>query len=101
VDASSDSRLPRLDLTVASRAYLLEPQWNPMLEEQALSRVHRIGQTKPVTMIRYVMRNTFEENVITVQKDKKDLVDLALERDNVKDGNAGVRQLEVSNSNDE
>ena len=50
-----------LDLTPASRAYILEPQWNPMMEEQALDRVHRIGQTRPVTTIRYVMRNTFEE----------------------------------------
>jgi SNF2 family DNA or RNA helicase len=51
----------RLDLTAASVAYLLEPQWNPMMEEQALCRIHRLGQHKEVKTIRYRMRNSFEE----------------------------------------
>jgi SWI/SNF-related matrix-associated actin-dependent regulator of chromatin subfamily A3 len=85
----------RLDLTIANRAYLLEPQWNPMLEEQALSRVHRIGQERPVTTIRLVMKNTFEENVIATQERKKHLVDLTVERGRLKDGNAGRQQLHV------
>jgi SNF2 family DNA or RNA helicase len=50
-----------LDLTAASRVHLLEPQWNPSLEDQALARAHRLGQTRPVTTIRYVMENSFEE----------------------------------------
>jgi hypothetical protein len=53
--------IARLDLTAASRAYLLEPHWNPMIEEQALCRVHRVGQKRIVTTIRYLMRNSFEE----------------------------------------
>jgi hypothetical protein len=51
----------RLDLTAASVAYLLEPQWNPMMEEQALCRIHRLGQTKEVKTIRYRMRGSFEQ----------------------------------------
>ena len=39
----------------------MEPQWNPMAEEQALDRIHRIGQTRPVTTIRYIMKDTWEE----------------------------------------
>ena len=39
----------------------MEPQWNPMVEDQALDRVHRIGQTKEVTTVRYIVRNTLEE----------------------------------------
>jgi SWI/SNF-related matrix-associated actin-dependent regulator of chromatin subfamily A3 len=85
----------RLDLTAATRVYLLEPQWNPMLEEQALSRVHRIGQTRPVTMIRLVMKNTFEQNVIITQKKKKDLVDLTMEQGRLKEGDDGKQQLSV------
>lgn len=51
----------RLDLTAASRAYLLEPQWNPTTEEQALARVHRMGQQRPVTTIRFIVKDSFEE----------------------------------------
>jgi SNF2 family DNA or RNA helicase len=50
-----------LDITAASRAYIMEPQWNPTVEEQALARVHRMGQKQPVTTIRFVMEGTFEE----------------------------------------
>ena len=50
-----------LDLTAGSRVYLLEPHWNPMIEEQALCRVHRVGQERNVTTIRYLMRDSFEE----------------------------------------
>ncbi|KAK8031327.1 hypothetical protein PG990_001061 [Apiospora arundinis] len=50
-----------LTLTAASRVYLMEPQWNPALEEQALARIHRIGQMQPVTTIRFVVEKTIEE----------------------------------------
>jgi len=53
-----------LDLTAASTVHLLEPQWNPSLEDQALARVHRLGQTHPVTTIRYVMEDSFEEVIM-------------------------------------
>lgn len=52
---------PRLDLTAASVAYLLEPQWNPMMEEQALCRIHRLGQTKEVKTVKYRIGGSFEE----------------------------------------
>lgn len=39
----------------------MEPQWNPMLEDQALDRVHQIGQTMEVTTIPYIVRGTLEE----------------------------------------
>lgn len=51
----------RLTLTAASRAYLMEPQWNPAIEEQALARIHRLGQTKEVTTIRFVIDNSIEK----------------------------------------
>ncbi|CAN9415730.1 unnamed protein product [Alternaria alternata] len=60
-----------LDLTAASTIHLLEPEWNPSLEDQALARVHRIGQTRPVTTIRYVMEDSFEEQVLKIQDRKK------------------------------
>ncbi|KAJ0164942.1 putative matrix-associated actin-dependent regulator of chromatin subfamily [Colletotrichum tanaceti] len=67
-----------LTLTVASRVYLMEPHWNPNLEEQALARVHRIGQIREVTTVRLYMRDSFEEQVMEVQKTKKQLAGLLL-----------------------
>lgn len=65
-----------LDLTAASRAYLLEPQWNPTTEDQALARVHRMGQKRPVTTVRLVVKDSFEEHVMNVQDRKRQLADL-------------------------
>ncbi|KAL7916577.1 SNF2 family N-terminal domain-containing protein [Trichoderma velutinum] len=67
-----------LTLTVASRAYLMEPHWNPTLEEQALARIHRIGQTREVTTVRFYMRDSFEEQVMEVQESKKNLAGVLL-----------------------
>ncbi|KAI7349801.1 hypothetical protein KC354_g13067 [Hortaea werneckii] len=55
-----------LDLTAASRAYLMEPHWNPSVEEQALARIYRIGQRRPATTVRYIMRTTLKEHVLKV-----------------------------------
>ncbi|KAH7014542.1 P-loop containing nucleoside triphosphate hydrolase protein [Microdochium trichocladiopsis] len=67
-----------LTLTAASRAYLLEPHWNPTLEDQALARVHRLGQERPVTTIRLYMRDSFEEEVMKIQESKWDLAGILL-----------------------
>ncbi|KAI0376507.1 SNF2 family N-terminal domain-containing protein [Hypomontagnella monticulosa] len=65
-----------LDLTAASRVHLLEPQWNPAIEDQALARVHRMGQQRPVVAIRYIMRGSIEESVATTKGKKKLLAEL-------------------------
>ncbi|KAH0560094.1 hypothetical protein GP486_003387 [Trichoglossum hirsutum] len=67
-----------LDLTAASRVYLMEPQWNPTIEEQALARVHRLGQKNKVTATRFIMKGSIEDHVINVQDRKKQLADLLL-----------------------
>ena len=67
-----------LDLTAASRAYIMEPQWNPMSESQALDRIHRLGQENEVRTIRYIMRGSWEEQVLKLQKRKQELADLTL-----------------------
>ncbi|XP_021744696.1 putative SWI/SNF-related matrix-associated actin-dependent regulator of chromatin subfamily A member 3-like 1 isoform X2 [Chenopodium quinoa] len=62
-----------INLTSASMVYLLEPWWNPATEEQAMDRVHRIGQKKDVKIVRIIARNTIEERVLELQKKKKEL----------------------------
>jgi SWI/SNF-related matrix-associated actin-dependent regulator of chromatin subfamily A3 len=39
----------------------MEPQWNPAIEEQALDRIHRIGQTRPVTTVKFIIEKSFEQ----------------------------------------
>ncbi|CAI7677058.1 unnamed protein product [Penicillium palitans] len=50
-----------LNLTTSSRIYLLEPQWNPSIEAQAIGRALRLGQVSNVTIVRYIMEGTVEE----------------------------------------
>ncbi|KAL7936951.1 SNF2 family N-terminal domain-containing protein [Trichoderma chlorosporum] len=49
---------------------------NPTIEDQALARIHRIGQTKEVTTIRFIVRDSFEERVVELQKSKTDLAEV-------------------------
>lgn len=63
-----------LNLTIASRVFLLDPWWNESVENQAIDRVHRIGQTKPVQVIRYIMRDSVEVKMLKIQHRKSQLV---------------------------
>ncbi|GMJ12165.1 hypothetical protein like AT5G05130 [Hibiscus trionum] len=62
-----------INLTAASRVYLMEPWWNPAVEEQAMDRVHRIGQKEDVKIVRLIARNSIEERVLELQERKKKL----------------------------
>ncbi|KAL3679938.1 hypothetical protein R1sor_022894 [Riccia sorocarpa] len=62
-----------LNLTVASHVFLMDPWWNPAVEQQAQDRIHRLGQYKPVRVIRFVIENTIEERILKLQE-KKQLV---------------------------
>jgi SWI/SNF-related matrix-associated actin-dependent regulator of chromatin subfamily A3 len=55
----------------------MEPHWNPMVEEQALARIHRIGQTKEVMTIRYVMKDSLEEVISTSASNHQRLIFIA------------------------
>ncbi|KAJ9107742.1 hypothetical protein QFC21_001203 [Naganishia friedmannii] len=67
-----------LNLTTASRAYLIDPYWNPSVENQAIDRIHRLGQTRSVTSIKYVVKNSIEEKMLQVQQRKSELVKISL-----------------------
>ncbi|SCO54971.1 uncharacterized protein FFNC_15703 [Fusarium fujikuroi] len=68
-----------LNVTEATRVYLVEPNWNPSVEEQALSRVWRIGQKHPVATVRLLMRDSIEVEVVKKQEIKKKLTQLAFQ----------------------
>lgn len=71
--------MSRLTLTAANNVFLMEPQWNPMIEDQALDRVYRIGQTKPVTTVRYIVQGTLEESIRHQQSEKRNLAEQAFD----------------------
>ncbi|KAF2684141.1 hypothetical protein K458DRAFT_38039 [Lentithecium fluviatile CBS 122367] len=68
-----------LTLTVANRVHIVEPQWNPSVEEQAIARALRMGQTRAVTVVRYVTENTVERNILTLQEKKSQLAKFSLD----------------------
>lgn len=53
--------LARLNFTMASRIHIVEPQWNPSVEEQAIARAVRMGQKREVVIFRYVVQDTVEQ----------------------------------------
>ncbi|RTE70723.1 hypothetical protein BHE90_014873 [Fusarium euwallaceae] len=68
-----------LNLTAANYVHLVEPQWNPSVEEQAIARAVRMGQTRPVTVTKYIVKRTVEENILSLQKKKSSLAKFTLD----------------------
>ena len=68
-----------LNLTAADYVLHLDPWWNPAVEDQASDRAHRIGQTRPVTIYRFVMKNTIEERIVNLHATKRELATNLLE----------------------
>lgn len=67
-----------LNLTAATQVIIVEPFWNPYVEEQAIDRAHRIGQTRAVTVHRVLIKGTVEDRILSLQEKKKNLVNAAL-----------------------
>jgi SNF2 family DNA or RNA helicase len=63
-----------LNLTEADYVYLVDPWWNPAVENQAIDRCYRIGQEKHVVAIRLICPDTIEEKILKLQAAKKELV---------------------------
>lgn len=59
-----------LNLTEADYVFILDPWWNPAVEQQAIDRAHRIGQKKKVFTYKFITRNTVEEKILQLQKHK-------------------------------
>ncbi|MEJ2882388.1 DEAD/DEAH box helicase [Pedobacter sp. GR22-6] len=62
-----------LNLTQADYVYLVDPWWNPAVENQAIDRAYRIGQQKNVVAVRLICPDTIEEKIMTMQESKKNI----------------------------
>lgn len=56
-----------LNLVAASLVLIMDPWWNPTTEDQAIDRVHRIGQTRPVRVVRLLVSNSVEDRLLKLQ----------------------------------
>ncbi len=78
-----------LNLTAADYVFVLDPWWNPFVEQQAIARAHRIGQDKNVIALKFITRGSIEEKILVLQERKKQLAEdiiahtekLSLQRD--------------------
>jgi len=68
-----------LNLTAADYVIHMDPWWNPAVEDQASDRAHRIGQERPVTVYRLVMKDSIEEQIVGLHKDKRELANSLLD----------------------
>jgi len=64
-----------LNLTSADYVILLDPWWNPAVEQQAIDRSHRIGQKRKVISYRFITKNTVEEKIMSLQQKKRSISD--------------------------
>lgn len=64
-----------LNLTEADHVFIMDPWWNPAAEQQAVDRIHRIGQDKEVHVYRLVAEGTIEEKVMQLKESKAALFD--------------------------
>lgn len=77
-----------LNLTAADYVYIADPWWNPAVEQQAIDRTHRIGQTKNIFAYRMICRDTIEDKILTLQEKKR-----ALAADLITDESGFVKSL--------
>lgn len=71
-----------LNLTQADYVFMLDPWWNPAVENQAINRAHRIGQDKKVFVYKFITRNTVEEKILHLQQRKSKLAGMFVNENN-------------------
>jgi non-specific serine/threonine protein kinase len=77
-----------LNLTAADYVYIVDPWWNPAVEQQAIDRTHRIGQTKNIFAYRMICKDTIEDKILQLQEKKRSLA-----RDLIADDSSFVKSL--------
>ncbi len=64
-----------LNLTAADYVLILDPWWNPKVEQQAIARAHRIGRERKVIAVKFITKDTLEEKILKLQEKKDRLAD--------------------------
>ena len=82
-----------LNLTEADYVYLVDPWWNPAVENQAIDRCYRIGQEKHVVAVRLICPDKVEEKILKLQAAKKELVSDLIKTDMAVLKNLGKKEL--------
>jgi non-specific serine/threonine protein kinase len=77
-----------LNLTAADYVYIVDPWWNPAVEQQAIDRTHRIGQTKNIFAYRMICKDTIEDKILQLQEKKR-----VLAKDLIADDEGFVKAL--------
>lgn len=83
-----------LNLTSANLVIHFDPWWNPAVESQASDRAHRIGQKNDVEVIKLIAKGTIEESIITLQEDKKELIEDILSGNNIKSSSINKKMIQ-------
>lgn len=68
-----------LNLTEANNVFLMDPWWNPAVEEQAMDRIHRIGQFRPINIYKIIIQDSIESKIIELQQKKKALFESTID----------------------
>ncbi|EED21080.1 SWI/SNF family DNA-dependent ATPase Ris1, putative [Talaromyces stipitatus ATCC 10500] len=83
-----------LNLVAASQVIIFDPFWNPYIEEQAIDRAHRLGQTRPVQVHRVLVEKTVEDRILALQEEKREVIEGALDENAASQiSRLGVREL--------
>merc|ERR1711915_1099818 len=78
-----------LNLTEANNVFLMDPWWNPAVEEQAMDRIHRIGQYRPINIYKIIIQDSIESKIVELQEKKK-----ALFESTIDNNSAALEKLE-------
>ncbi|KAI0173601.1 SNF2 family N-terminal domain-containing protein [Hypoxylon sp. FL1284] len=85
-----------LNLTAASQVILMDPFWNPYIENQAIDRAYRIGQQREVTVHRILVKETVEDRIVSIQDKKSRIVESALSNEKAAKSRASLGMDELA-----
>ncbi|KAK0631419.1 SNF2 family N-terminal domain-containing protein [Immersiella caudata] len=84
-----------LNITAATRVYIIEPLWNPSIEKQAVGRAWRLGQKAKVTVVRYIVSGSIEEHIRKKQAHKLHLSKIGWDKDHANQARQDVEELKL------